>query len=416
MTNEPVSHVATDASTYPLIPITQPVVGDEEAQAAAEAVRSGWLTEGARVAEFERAVAERVGMAHAVAMSSGTAALHVALLSAGLRPGDEVIVPSFGDISTVNAIVYVGARPVFVDIDSRSYNMAPMLIEPLITARTRAIVPVDHLGLPAALAPILGIARRYNLMVIEDASAAIGAIYRRKPVGSVSPITCFSFQQDRTITTGEGGMIVTNDERVVAQARVLRDQGRGETGVATPFRRENDLSYDGSFDELGYSYRLTDVQAAIGIEQLKRLDDILAQRRAVAARYDEALAGEPGVQIPYAPDHAPHTYQGYCVRLDLHTTPARSIIMERMRARGIMVQRGGVTVHEEPYYVSRLGRLALPASEAAMRETLRLPLYAEMTDDEQDRVIEALRDALRAGPRPDFGGGVIGPMRGNYLY
>src|SRR5579883_1086985 len=145
MTNEPVSHVATDASTYPLIPITQPVVGDEEAQAAAEAVRSGWLTEGARAAEFERAVAERVGMAHAVAMSSGTAALHVALLSAGLRPGDEVIVPSFGDISTVNAIVYVGARPVFVDIDSRSYNMAPMLIEPLITARTRAIVPVDHL-------------------------------------------------------------------------------------------------------------------------------------------------------------------------------------------------------------------------------------------------------------------------------
>jgi perosamine synthetase len=413
MTNEPVSRVATDASSYPLIPITQPVVGEEEAQAAAEAVRSGWLTEGARVAEFERAVAERVGAAHAVAVSSGAAALHLALLSAGLRPGDEVIVPSFGDISTVNAVVYVGARPIFVDIDSRSYNMAPMLIEPLITARTRAIVPVDYLGLPAALAPI---ARRYNLLVIEDASAAIGAIYRRKPVGAVSPITCFSFQQDRTITTGEGGMIVTNDERVVAQARVLRDQGRGETGVASPFRRENDLSYDGSYDELGYSYRMTDVQAAIGVEQLKKLDDILARRRERAARYDEALAGEPGVQTPYAPDHAPHTYQGYSIRLDLHTTPARSIIMERLRARGIMVQRGGVTIHEEPWYVARLGRMSLPASEAAMRETLRLPLYAEMTDDEQDRVVEALLDALRTGPRPDFSGGVIGPMRGAYLY
>jgi len=416
MTNEPASHVATDATTYPLIPITQSVVGEEEAAAAAEVVRSGWLTAGERVAAFERAVAERVGVAHAVAVSSGTAALHLALLSAGLRPGDEVIVPSFGDISTVNAIVYAGARPVFVDIDSRSYNMAPMLIEPLITARTRAIVPVDHLGLPAALAPILGIARRYNLMVIEDASCAIGALYRRKPVGSVSPITCFSFQQDRTITTGEGGLLVTNDERLVAQARVLRDQGRSEVGAASPFRRDSEAPYDGAYDELGYNYRLTDVQAAIGIEQLKKLDDILARRRAVAGRYNEALADEPGVQTPYAPDHAPHTYQGYCVRLDLRATPARSLVMERLRARGIAVQRGGITIHEESYYVSRMGRLSLPASEAAMRETLRLPLYAEMTDDEQDRVIVALRDALRAGPRPDFNTGGVGPMRGNYLY
>ncbi|HUY78406.1 MAG TPA: DegT/DnrJ/EryC1/StrS family aminotransferase [Ktedonobacterales bacterium] len=416
MTNEPVSNDATDATSYPLIPISRPFIGAEEAQAAADAVRSGWLSAGPRVADFERAVAERVGVAHAVAVSSGTAALHLALLSAGLRPGDEVIVPSFGDIATVNAIFYVGARPVFVDIDARSYDMAPMLIEPLITQRTRAILPVDHLGLPAALAPILGIARRYNLTLIEDASAALGAIYRGKPVGSVSPITCFSFQQDCAITTGEGGMLVTNDERIVAQARMLRDQGLSETGAPTPFRRESELAHDGSYDELGYTYRLTDVQAAIGIAQLDRLDDILARRRAVAARYAELLAGEPGVQTPYAPDHAPHTYQGYCLRLDLRTTPARSLIMERMRGRGIMVRRGGVTVHEEPYYVSRMGRLSLPASEAAMRETLRLPLYAEMTEEEQDRVIAALRDALRAGPRPDFGGGVIGPMRGNYLY
>lgn len=331
MTDEPVSHVATDATAYPLIPISKPLVGEEEAQAAAAAVRSGWLTQGQRVAEFERAVADRVGAAHAVAVSSGAAALHLALLSAGIRPGDEVIVPSFGDIATVNAIVYVGARPVFVDIDARSYDIAPMLIEPLITQRTRAILPVDHLGLPAALAPILGIARRYNLTLIEDASSALGALYRGKPVGSVSPITCFSFQQDCTITTGEGGMIVTNDERIVAQARVLRDQGLSGTGAPTPLRRETELAYEGSYDELGYSYRLTDVQAAIGLAQLDKLDDILARRRAVAARYNEALAGEPGVDRPYAPNHAPHSYQGYCLRLDLRTTPARSLIMERMR-------------------------------------------------------------------------------------
>ncbi len=416
MTDEPMSHVATDSTTYPLIPISRPYVGEEEARATGDAVRSGWLAEGPRVAAFERAVAARVGAAHAIATSSGTAALHLALLSAGLRPGDEVIVPSFGEIATINAIIYVGARPVFVDIDARSYNMAPMLIEPLITARTRAILPMDHLGLPAALAPILGIARRYNLMLIEDASSAIGALYRGKPVGAVSPITCFSFHQGRTITTGEGGMILTDDERVVTQARILRDQGFNGASVPSPFRREGDKSHEGSYDELGYNYRLTDVQAAIGLEQLKKLDYILERRRALAARYTDLLTGEPGVTTPYAPDHAPHTYQGYCLRLDPRTTPARSLIIERMRARGVMVQRGGITIHEEPYYIARLGRLSLPAAEAAMRETLQLPLFVELTEADQDHIVESLRESLRMGPRTDFSGGVIGPMRGSYLY
>ncbi|HLY29698.1 MAG TPA: DegT/DnrJ/EryC1/StrS family aminotransferase, partial [Ktedonobacterales bacterium] len=365
MSDKPIGvDAADDAATLPVIPLTRPAVGEEEAQAAADAVRSGWLSEGERVVAFERAVAERVGATYAVAVSSGTAALHLALLGAGIRPGDEVLLPSFGSVAPANAVVYVGARPVFVEIDQRNYNIAPMMIEPLITSRTRAIIPVDYLGLPAALAPIAGIARRFNLTMIEDASSAIGGTYRGKPIGSVSPITCFSFSQSRTITTGEGGMLVTNEREIALRAQRLRSRGVGATESAPPRLRSASL-LDEPYEELGYSYRLSETQAAIGLAQLTRLDDILAQRRALAQRYIELLADEPGVTTPYAAAHAPHTFQSYCVRLDPRQTPPRSFIIERLRARGITAQRGGATIHEEPYYVARLGRISLPLSEQA---------------------------------------------------
>ncbi|MEO7002174.1 MAG: DegT/DnrJ/EryC1/StrS family aminotransferase, partial [Ktedonobacterales bacterium] len=245
-------------STTPTIPMTRPFVGEEEAQAAANAVRSGWLSQGPRVAEFERIVAERVGVTHAIAVNSCTAALHLALICMGVRAGDEVIMPSFTFVATANAVVHAGARPIFVDIDARTYNLNPLLIEEAITNRTKAILPVDQLGLPAALAPIQGIAARRNLKVLEDAACALGAVYRGKPIGAISPLTCFSFHPRKSVTTGEGGMLLTNDDRIAERSQVLRSHGASSSDFT---RHHGGVE---SYNELGFNYRMTDIQAAIG--------------------------------------------------------------------------------------------------------------------------------------------------------
>ena len=379
---------ATPPAALPLIPITKPLLGDEEANAAAHAIRSGWIAQGPLVAQFERAIAERLGVAHVIATSNCTTSLHLALLCAGIGPGDEVIVPSFTFIATANAVLYVGARPIFVDIDPRTYNIDPNQIEQAITPRTKAIIPVAQIGLAADLDPILAIADRHGLKVVEDAAPALGATYRGRPIGAISPITCFSFHPRKSITTGEGGAITTNDDAVAARARVLRSHG---ASVSDLVRHNASAVIIESYDELGYNYRMTDIQAAIGIEQLKKLDGILAARQRLAERYNAHLAEIPGVTTPYAPDDAPHTYQSYCVQLDLNRTAPRQEVMDRMLALGIATRRGVMAIHEEPYYVNTFGRVSLPVTEAATRETLLLPLYATMTEDEQDRVIDALR-------------------------
>jgi perosamine synthetase len=321
--------------TAPLIPITKPYLGEEEAQAAAEAIRTGWIAQGPLVARFEEAIASRLGVAHVVATSNCTTSLHLALLCSGIGPDDEVICPSFSFIATANAVLYTGACPIFVDIDPQTYNIDPAAIEAAITPRTKAIIPVDQIGLAADLDAVLEIAERYRLRVIEDAAPALGAMYRGRPVGAISPVTCFSFHPRKSITTGEGGAIATNDTELAARAREL------------------------------------------------------------AGRYNAQLAEIPGVTPPYAPDDAPHTYQSYCVRLDPATTPPRETIMERMLADGVATRRGVMAIHEEPYYVERFGHVSLPVTEAATRETLLLPLYMTMTDAEQDRVIDALRASVR---------------------
>jgi perosamine synthetase len=385
------SSATTAPTTLPLIPITLPYLGEEEAQAAANAIRTGWIAQGPLVAKFERALAERLGVAHVVATSNCTTSLHLALLCSGIGPGDEVIVPSFTFIATANAVLYVGATPVFVDIDPRRYTLDPEKAEAAITERTRAIIPVDQIGLAADLDPILALAQRHGLRVVEDAAPALGATYHGRPVGAISPITCFSFHPRKSITTGEGGVIATHDADLAARARVLRSHGASISDLA---RHQASTVTIEAYEELGYNYRMTDIQAAIGIEQLKKLDDVLARRRRLAERYDTLLAGLEGVATPYSPDDAPHTYQSYCVRLDPARTPPRETIMARMLAQGIATRRGVMAIHEEPYYVARCGRVSLPVTEAATRETLLLPLYATMTEAEQDRVIAALREAL----------------------
>jgi dTDP-4-amino-4,6-dideoxygalactose transaminase len=380
------------APAAPLIPITKPYLGEEEAQAAAEAIRTGWIAQGPLVARFEEAIAARLGVAHVVATSNCTTSLHLALLCSGVGPGDEVIAPSFSFIATANAALYTGARPVFVDIDPQTYNIDPAAIEAAITPRTKAIIPVDQIGLAAELDPVLEIAERYRLRVIEDAAPALGATYHGSPIGAISPVTCFSFHPRKSITTGEGGAIATNDAELAARARVLRSHGASVSDLARHSARSVIIE---AYEELGYNYRMTDIQAAIGLEQLKKLDAILARRRELAERYNVLLAEIPGVTPPYAPEDAPHTYQSYCVRLDSALTPPREVIMERMLADGVATRRGVMAIHEEPYYVERFGRVSLPATEAATRETLLLPLYMTMTEAEQDRVIDALRRALQ---------------------
>ncbi len=392
MTQELETATPAAKETLPLIPITKPELGEEEAQAAAHAIRTGWIAQGPLVAQFERAIAERLGVEHVVLTSNCTTSLHLALLCSGIGPGDEVIVPSFTFIATANSVLHAGGTPVFVDIDPRTYNIDPSKIEAAITPRTKAIIPVDQIGLAADLDAVLEIAARHNLKVIEDAAPALGATYRGRPIGAISPITCFSFHPRKSITSGEGGAIATNDAEVAARARVLRSHGASVSDLA---RHSSSTVIIEEYEELGYNYRMTDIQAAVGIEQFKKLDDIMARRGRLAERYNTLLSNIDGVTPPYAPEDAPHTYQSYCVRLDPERTASRDVIMDRMLEQNIATRRGVMAIHEEPYYVNRFGHISLPETEAATRNTLLLPLFASMTEAEQDRVVESFKASVR---------------------
>ena len=372
-----------------MIPITRPCVGQEEADAAANAVLSGWLSQGPRVAEFEAAIARYTGARHAVATSNCTTALHLALLAAGVGPGDEVICPSFSFIATANAIIHAGATPVFVDIDEQTYNIDPALVEERITPRTRAIVPVDQIGLAADIPAIQRIAERHSLQVIEDAAPSLGATIGENRIGSLSHFTCFSFHPRKSITTGEGGVITTDDDSAAARLRVLRSHGASTSDLE---RHRSGTTAIEEYHELGYNYRMTDIQAAIGLVQLGKLDDILAQRRRLAKRYNALFDDEPRLGTPLVPADRQHTYQSYCVRL--RGTRPRAEIMDALADEGIASRRGVMAIHLEPYYRKRYPGLSLPVTEDATANTLLLPLFAGMTDSEQDSVVSALKAAI----------------------
>lgn len=372
-----------------MIPITKPFVGEEEAEAAARAVLSGWLSQGERVREFEGAVAEYTGARHAIATSNCTTALHLALVVAGVGAGDEVICPSFSFIATANAIVHAGATPVFVDIDPRTYNIDARLVEAAITSRTKAIVPVDQIGLAADIPAIVAIARRHGLKVVEDAAPSLGATAGEGSVGSLSDFTCFSFHPRKSITTGEGGMITTDDDAAAARLRVVRSHGASTSDLA---RHQSGTTEIEEYRELGWNYRMTDIQGAIGCVQLGKLERVLAERNRLARRYDALLAGEARIETPFVPAGYRHTYQSYCVRL--RGGRPRQAVMAELAAQGIATRRGVMAIHLEPYYRRRRPSLSLPETERASAETLLLPLFATMTEGEQDMVVAALRKAL----------------------
>jgi len=376
-----------------MIPIIKPMMDEREAAAARRVILSGWVTQGPEVAAFEREFADFVGAAHAVAVSSCTTALHLALLAAGVQPGDEVVTVSHSYIATANAVRYCGATPVFVDVEPDTFNIDPARIEGAVTPRTRAILCVHQMGMPCDLAAIVSIARRHALRVVEDAACASGSEIRRdgrwekigKPHGDIA---CFSFHPRKVMSTGDGGMITTNHADWDAQCRLLRQHGMS---VPDTVRHGASQVIFESYPVVGFNYRLTDIQAAVGREQLKRLPEVVETRRALAERYRTLLSGVRGLRLPREPEWARSNWQSYCVRLPDGCD--QRAVMQHMLDREIATRRGVMCTHREPSYEGSAAPGALPHSEQAQEHCIILPLYPQMTRDDQQQVADALQRA-----------------------
>jgi perosamine synthetase len=379
------------------IPVARPTLGEEEAAAARRAILSGWVVQGPEVEAFEKEFAALVGAPLAVACSSGTAALHLALLALDLQPGDEVITVSSSFIATANAVRYVGATPVFVDVELETGNLDPDLLEAAITRRTRAILSVHQLGMPCDLGRILALAEKHHLPVVEDAACAIGSEISLdqglwEPIGRPRGwLATFSFHPRKVLTTGDGGMVTGSDPEVMARLARLRTHAMSlstaERHGAAKVRFEQYL-------EVGYNYRLSDIQGAVGREQIKRLPGLVADRRRLAARYREGLSGHPQLILPREPDFARSNWQSFWIILTTDSPLSQVELMQALLTRSIHTRRGVMCAHREPAYRDLPLRHPLPVSELLQDRSIILPLYPGMAEADQDRVIAALREIL----------------------
>ncbi len=373
------------------VPFARPSLSGDEGQAVAEVIASGWVSQGPRVQAFETAFAARMGAAAAVATTSCTTALQLALYVSGVGPGDEVIVPSLSFIATANTVWQCGATPVFADVDPRTYNLDASAAERAITPRTKAVMPVHQLGLPADMDAFLALGEEHGLAIVEDAACAIGATYRSRPIGSLGPLACFSFHPRKVITSGEGGMICVQDPEVAARLRKLRQHAMDLSDLAR--HNAQDIVFE-SYPERGWNSRMTDMQAALGLSQLARLDEILMARERLAARYSRALSGVPYIEAPFEPDYARRTWQSYAVRVSPFSPVGRTELMRRLLHDGIATRRGVMAIHEEASYDA--GGSDLPHTEAAARDVLMLPLFPDLADEQLDHVVDRLATHVAA--------------------
>jgi perosamine synthetase len=376
-----------------MIPVARPFIGVEEEQAVVEALRSGWVTQGPRVAKFEGAFSDYIGCGHSVAVSSCTTALHLALIALGVGSGDEVICPSLSFIATANCIRHVGATPVFCDIDLATYNLDPSEIVGLITPRTKAILVVHQIGLPAEMNTILAIAKEYGLAVVEDAACAIGSEYEGNLIGRpLGTLACFSFHPRKILTTGEGGMITTNDPLLADKLRKLRQHAMSLSDVV---RHNAKQVATETYDEVGYNFRMTDMQAAMGLVQLDRLPDFLQRRRYLAARYNEALNSLSWLEVPFVPSNCRHNYQSYMVRLVDASAEKRDAVMQQMLEKNISTRRAIMAIHREVPYRSERWEKSLSKTNKVTDTALILPLFHDMAEADQDYIIETLYTTAR---------------------
>lgn len=382
-----------------LLPFAAPLVGQEEVDAVTECVRSGWLTTGFKVKEFEKAFAEAIGCRHALAVNSCTAALHLALEAIGVGPGDEVITSPMTFTATAAVVEHLGARPVFVDCEPDTMNLDALAIESRITAKTRAILPVHFAGLACDMDPILEIARRRGVKVIEDAAHAIPTRYKGRLVGTIGDITCFSFYATKNVTTGEGGMIATDDDAYAERTRLMHLHGMSRDAWKR-YQEAGSWSYEVLAP--GFKYNLSDVAAAIGIPQLRRCDDFHSRRRAIARRYNQAFADLAEIRVPAAPDDSSHAWHLYVLKLELDALRIdRDEFIRELVRRQIGVSVHFIPLHIQPYYRDRYGYAPgdFPNAFGAFQRILSLPIYAKMTDEDVEDVIAAVLDTVEAHRR-----------------
>ncbi len=373
------------------IPIALPSMGEEEWQAVREPLMSGWLTQGPKVAAFERAFAERHQVKHALATTSCTTALHLALAAIDIGPGDEVIVPSFTWVASVNAVLYCGASPVLCDVDRSTNNIDPSSLADKLTARTKAIIPVHLFGLCADMEALRAVLPA-DVLIVEDAACASGASYRGGSAGTLGDAACFSFHPRKSITTGEGGMLVTNDSALAARAEVLRNHG---ASISEEQRHHGPQPYLlAAFDELGFNYRMTDVQAAIGLVQLSKLDAFIDERERWARYYREALADLDWLRQPVQPNDGRHAWQAYVTYVDPERAPLqRNEIMAKLHEMGVATRPGTHAVHMLGYYQRRFGYRPddFPGARDCERNTMAIPLHNRMTEDDYAYVVDCIR-------------------------
>lgn len=376
-----------------LLPYGHQWVDEADVQAVIEVLRSDWLTTGPKVGEFERAFADFVGTKEAVAVSNGTAALHTAMYAADIGAGDEVIVPPMTFASTANSIVFQGGTPVFADVDLETLLIDPAQIEAKITPRTKAIVAVDYAGQPCDYDALRVIANRHNLILVADACHALGGSYKGRSVGTLADLNVFSFHPVKPITTGEGGMITTNDPKLAQRMRIFRNHG-----ITTDHRqRELQGSWFYEMVDLGYNYRLTDIQCALGISQLRKLPEWVKRRQMIAQHYNEAFAELPAIEPLKVRKEVSHAYHLYMVKLNLaNLRVTRAEVFKALRAEGIGVNVHYIPVHLHPFYRKRFGTGPglCPVAEAAYERLITLPLFAAMSDQDVEDVIEAVRKVI----------------------